>query len=674
MVEGQVVGRRPPVVPPPAAAVVVDELVVAAAERRRPQRRDQRDLVGGIVERGQDGQQVPDLGRREDERLALDPDGHVGALERVLQVGERRARREQQGNVVVAGWPHLPGDGVDDLPLVVFDPSGQGGDGFGFDGADLGDVLHVGRPTEGGDGRYRRGGRIPLGDQLDVLGLRALLVGVEEAGEHVVHPVEYPGHGPEVLGEIASAVEQLLLDAVVQLQVGPAEAVDRLLRVADEERPAGRDGHLPPRSLARIRVFRREQHGDLDLQGIGVLELVDQEDPEPLAERGAHARVALQHVPRQHEQIVELDTAVTTPLLGVAAHEAAQTGNQHVEGRLLLPADERDARCVRLLEQVSYLLDGTAPVRVPPHVLRELRHLAEQVEAVEVVGRAAQDVGPPGEPVDVLEELVLRDTTVHEAGSRLLERRHDRPQVDGGGRRPDPRRRGGRGTQPFVVLVQDACDPAQVVEVDAQRQRREQDRLELRVGDERIEELAPALLEAHGRLDVVDHLEPGWEPGLEGVLGENPLGEAVQRRERGVVDVVERGPAVFAFVGCEHRVGRALLEAGADAVAQLARGGLGERDRRELADLDAAARDQRHDALDERGGLPRARAGLDEQGGVVEVADGVAGGGVDGHDAPSRAASGGGSASCRKRATTGSERLRVQSSSRAGAQTRSKAQ
>src|SRR5205823_13329580 len=163
--QGQVVGRRPPVVPPPAAAVVVDELVVAAAERRRPQRRDQRDLVGGIVERGQDGQEVPDLGRREDERLALDPDGHVGALERVLQVGERRARREQQGNVVVAGWPHLPGDGVDDLPLVVLDPSGQGGDGFGFDGADLGDVLHVGRPTEGGDGRYRRGGRIPLGDQ-----------------------------------------------------------------------------------------------------------------------------------------------------------------------------------------------------------------------------------------------------------------------------------------------------------------------------------------------------------------------------------------------------------------------------------------------------------------------------------------------------------------------------
>ena len=224
------------------------------------------------------------------------------------------------------------------------------------------------------------------------------------------------------------------------------------------------------------------------------------------------------------------------------------------------------------------------------------------------------------------------------------------------------------------MLVQDARHASQMVEVDAQRQRREQDRLELRVGDERVEELPPALLEANRRLDVVDHLEPGWEPGLEGVLGENPLGEAVQRRERGVVDVVQGRPAPFPLVGREHRVGGALLEAGANAVAQLAGGGLGERDRRELADLDTAARDQRHDSRHERGGLARARAGLDEEGGVVEVADRVARGGVDGHDSTPLATSGGGSASCRNCTTTGSARLRVQSSSRAGAQTRSNAQ
>ncbi len=232
-----------------------------------------------------------------------------------------------------------------------------------------------------------------------------------------------------------------------------------------------------------------------------------------------------------------------------------------------------------------------------------------------------------------------------------------------------------------MVLVQDARHASEVVEVDAQRERREQDRLEVRVGDERVEELPPALLEANGRLDVVDHLEPGREPGLEGVLGENALGETVQRRERGVIDVVQRRPAPFPLVGRERRVGGALLEAGANAVAQLAGGGLRERDRRELADLDAAARDQRDDSRDESRGLARARAGLDEEGGVVEVADRVARGGVDGHDPTSlaasgvsSAASGGGSASCRNCTATGSARLRVQSSSRAGAQTRSKAQ
>ena len=135
---------------------------------------------------------------------------------------------------------------------------------------------------------------------------------------------------------------------------------------------------------------------------------------------------------------MELDAAVTTSLVGVAAHEAAQAGNQHVERRLLLAADERDARGVRLLEQVSYLLDGTAPVPVPPHLLRQLRHLAEQVETVGVVDRVAQDVGPPGELLDVLEQLVLRDTTVGQPGDRLFEGRQDRVQVDRRGRRPVP--------------------------------------------------------------------------------------------------------------------------------------------------------------------------------------------------------------------------------------------
>ncbi len=105
------------------------------------------------------------------------------------------------------------------------------------------------------------------------------------------------------------------------------------------------------------------------------------------------------------------------------------------------------------------------------------------------------------------------------------------------------------------MLVQDSCHPAEVVEVDAQRERGEEDGLELRVGDERVEELPPALVEADRRLHVVDHLETGWEPGLERMLGEDALGEAVQGREGGVVDVLERNPAPLALVRRERRIG-----------------------------------------------------------------------------------------------------------------------
>ena len=52
-------------------------------------------------------EQVADLGGREHERLALDPDRDVGALERVLEIGERRARREHERDVVEAGRPRL---------------------------------------------------------------------------------------------------------------------------------------------------------------------------------------------------------------------------------------------------------------------------------------------------------------------------------------------------------------------------------------------------------------------------------------------------------------------------------------------------------------------------------------------------------------------------------------
>ena len=491
---------------------------------------------------------------------------------------------------------------------------------------------------------------------------------VEQSPEHVVHPVEDAWHGPEVLRELATPVLQLLLDLVVQAEVGPPESVDGLLRVADEERPAGRDRHLGPRPGTGVGVVRRKQHGDLDLQRIGVLELVDKKNAEPFGEGGADTRGARQHVPRQHEQVVELDASLAAALLGVVAHEAAQAGEEHVERRLLLGGDHRCARVVGPFEQPAHVLDRASPVRVAADVLRQLRHLAQEVEAVEVVVRAAEDAGQRCESADVQEELVLQHPALREPGDRFLERGEDGLDVDGGRRAHGSRRR----LEPLVVLVQHACDTAEVVEVDAERERRQQDRLELGIGDERIQELAPPFVEPNRGLDVVDDLEVGWQARRERMFGQDPLGEAVQGREGGVVDVVERDPAPLALLGGEPRVEGGPLEAVPDAVAQLAGGRFGERDGGELAHPDTAARDQRDDPVDERGGLARTGARLDEQRRVVEIADLVARRRIDRCHCSS--CSFGGSASSRNRATTGSSRLRVQSSSRAGAHTRSYAQ
>src|SRR5689334_12770029 len=94
--------------------------------------------------------------------------------------------------------------------------------------------------------------------------------------------------------------------------VGAAEPVDRLLRVADEEQAPRFRVDLVPRSFAGARIARAEQRGELDLNRIGVLELVDEDalvavtQPRPGAR--TMARVAQQGA-REYEQVVELELA-----------------------------------------------------------------------------------------------------------------------------------------------------------------------------------------------------------------------------------------------------------------------------------------------------------------------------------------------------------------------------
>jgi len=102
---------------------------------------------------------------------------------------------------------------------------------------------------------------------------------------------------------LAAGGGDALAHAVVDVDVGAAEAVDRLLGVTDhEEGPGRREAEMemgrspfspPPTRKRGQSHFRdsphfREQQEDLGLDGIGVLELVDEEPAVLLLQRLAH--------------------------------------------------------------------------------------------------------------------------------------------------------------------------------------------------------------------------------------------------------------------------------------------------------------------------------------------------------------------------------------------------
>ncbi len=116
--------------------------------------------------------------------------------------------------------------------------------------------------------------------------------------------------------------------------------------------------------------------------------------------------------------------------------------------------------------------------------------------------------------------------------------------------------------------------------------------------------------------------------------------------------------------GWSVRAGRGVLEAGADPVTELRGGRLGERDRREVTQLDVAVGDERDDTVDERRRLAGAGTGFDEQARVVPVSDTCPGGLV-------ADAAHSGSVRRRNPSSAGSSAFRVQVVARSAGQSRS---
>src|SRR5439155_9932688 len=85
------------------------------------------------------------------------------------------------------------------------------------------------------------------------------------------------------------------------------EAVDRLLRIADDEELPRYRSHPAPVALGRI--VGREQEQDLRLQRIRVLELVDQEMGEPPLQVAADGGVAADEITGAQQEVEEVEAA-----------------------------------------------------------------------------------------------------------------------------------------------------------------------------------------------------------------------------------------------------------------------------------------------------------------------------------------------------------------------------
>ena len=178
-----------------------------------------------------------------------------------------------------------------------------------------------------------------------------------------------------------------------------------------------------------------------------------------------------------------------------------------------------------------------------------------------------------------------------------------------------------------------------------------------------VEQLAadprPAVLEGDGRPDLVQHLDLRREPGLDGVLGEQPLRERVQRADRRLVEVVERLACRFLrTVGLQHRP----LERHAEPVPQLGSRLVGEGHRGDVAQRDVVVQHQLEHPVDQRRRLARTRTSVDEQGRPGLGAHALPSAGVGQTRGHEGTWSDSGSTSASSDRSSGAPRLRCQSS------------
>ena len=204
------------------------------------------------------------------------------ALQRLFELGERGASGQEDTDVLQPG--RSPALAFFTVQAVAHRPAlaHRGQDG-------LGHLLGFRFSQAAGTGCF---GMLPVEHRhrrpvrgLPSNGLEGLIVGLDvllrgtgrghELFEQGIDPIQDGLDRPEIAGERLSIHGSGLSCLGVEGDVGSAEPVDRLLGIAHEEEPPRLVPQLGPVSV--VARGRGDELGQFNLNGVGVLELVEQQ-------------------------------------------------------------------------------------------------------------------------------------------------------------------------------------------------------------------------------------------------------------------------------------------------------------------------------------------------------------------------------------------------------------
>ena len=512
------------------------------------QRGDERELVGRVVGGAQRQQEMPDLGGGVDDRRVLGP----------VRDLRRRSRASSAGSEIRVGSRIADVAGRHGRSRSPSSTTGQPSASAVRPRGDIGGSRApqlVGAPARRPDpsqvvvALVAEHGDRPVVEEVGAAGVERLERGCVSANS-ISRPntslakldhgrVDGSWRSAAVSAPIWSAAREVLRD------VGAAESVDRLLRVADDEQPPGRRRGRASRPPAAGRRARREPDGDLELDRVGVLELVEQ-----------HPRVRVVEVARTSGVVASsrgraragrgTRGARLGAVGGGVEHEPAEIAPR-TSRRWCRPARAARRRGGRRPARGSQLVQrGLAAVLLPfrlaaartsptPTCRSAATRLARTSSRARSRGRAASAPFADSRTSAACESSSgSRTAAIVGAASRLCEIEAQRPGRRGSTRSSTrsqlPRKSSAIRRTPVRIP-----NPSNSHSSTSVRPRRGCP-ARRRIVEQAVEQVAPTALRMQLALQLVEDARTRAAAGLDRVLEQQPAGERVQRPDRRVVE------------------------------------------------------------------------------------------------------------------------------------------